>query len=508
MVTLRRIARGVFVELAIAVVVLRVAALVDGIDGALAVVPATGPAPLDARPTIADCEAARPQQVFVDLAVAVVVDIVTALTLGPHFAFAHPEDPAGAPLHAGRASPLAPPARTRHRLIDLPVAIVVDAVADFVFGIDRAPAHRLVSPHFEFAVDAALYAGLAGAEILSAPSRHVFVNAPIAVIVLVVANLIEGPDRADARTPVAVVADFDALFATTLVLTATTRQRLVDLTVAVLVSPVAAGFGLGLATAAALTPLTVAALLLAPTAFADIAAARSDEIFIDFAVAIIVDVVADLIVRADAILASTPSAIDTRLAALHASAARISARSHEILVDLTVAIVVDAVADIDLGTDGADARTELATGTAGDRATPARAGPGLTFVEWKTGLGDRTSIRVAVDGALTIVVTGVADLVCGKVLALAIAPRRVALAGRGDASLHTAAALSHVLAAGGPVVASLLDPIVHLAITVIVDAIAGFGQFVGTSAQAAQPRLAHQPATLTRTHDWRGPART
>ena len=254
-VRLTELAGAVLVGLAVAVVVLPVAHLHGRADAASALDRAVhaGQGALGAGPGVLSAGHEHAREALVDLAVAVVVQAVAQLGGRPHEAHAGAPGGINAGLQARDAEPLVRAAGLGAALIagaadlllvGLAVAVVVGAIAD----LGQRPLHALAG---DLAGHAGQRAGDAGAGLVTAGlplAGEGLVGLAVAVVVLTIAQLIRRR-RAAVADDLAREADAEAGLAQPLLGT-TGRvhlgEGLVDLAVAVVVQAVAAGLVRGL----------------------------------------------------------------------------------------------------------------------------------------------------------------------------------------------------------------------------------------------------------------------
>src|SRR5262249_28787406 len=323
-------------------------------------------------------------------------------------------------------------------LVDLAVAVVVDAVAHL--GRGRAAAHAL-----QAAVHAEDLALLAVADVRAARLAHagdVVVDDAVAVVVEAVAHLgrparaagadeaelahaRQRPRRAHARAHVARRAG--------------AGHVVVDLPVAVVVEPVADLGGRVDLAAALRRPLDAHDLALLALAGADRPARRAhvDRIVVDEPVAVVVEPVA-LLVGGRRAAPAHEHAVDARLGArtalAHVRAARL-AHADRHVVDHPVAVVVEPVAHLGAGVDGAHAhRHAHATGQDAELARAHVRRAARAHV-----------VQALVDEPVAVVVLAVAHFGLG--LILRAAGVRGAAGGERPRALEDArAALAHAVA--------------------------------------------------------------
>ncbi len=373
------VAEGSVVDAAIAVVVAAVAALVL-VGGEACIAPLlhayAGHHPLRTYTELVG-GAGGAVEAFVDLAVAVVVAVVAGLGDGWNGV-------ARAAFCSSFAAPYAFSAGTfsdeagfpeAKALVDLAVAILVAEVAHDLFS--ERLAGLGVADRVGIPTCTAHHAALTGAEpaaagALVAQARH-FVDGAIAVVVLVIAGLGAGSTRTCVAAGVGESVTDELALALASADTRLTRiaeaiKVLVGAAVAIVVDVVAGlgagGAGLGRATdsrtmVCIADPLTLGSACSDP----DKTTGRTRGEFVHPAVAVVVDVVADLCLRKDLSFASRPIALGadllTRDAGTYACSAgragvadsplssRACGTAVDALVGAAIAVVVFAVADLD-----------------------------------------------------------------------------------------------------------------------------------------------------------------
>jgi len=294
-------------------------------------------------------------------------------------------------------------------LVDNSIAIVVEAIADFGLGFDSA----------DTCTPGSVVAGLnpltTDADIRTAGLLQIFVHEAVAVVVDAVTDFFGWFYGALTFAPFTILANHYTLTAGADISTTGNGKVFIYLAVAVVVETIA-DFDAGADLSRAGSPLSTDTGLNTLLAFPDVRAAGlcvtlvARATFVDFAIAVVVDSVAGVVrslviirvfpVGFNSTLAGAPVPVDAGLQTGAAFSNVRPAYLEQVFIDLTVAVVVPAVADFGLGHDGSFAWAECSADTGLD-----------------TG-GALADIRTAwlcdflVDFSVAVVVKSVADL-CG-----------------------------------------------------------------------------------------------
>jgi hypothetical protein len=330
------------------------------------------------------------------------------------------------------------------RLVDLSVAVIVEPIAELVrrlsliFAVAEPATFAPLQPRLTL-TDVASTRLAAAADALA-----VRVDDAVTIVVETVAGLVGGPDLADALVAPepadAALHTRSALAhvgATSTGLPVYALTGLVDLTVAVIVSVVAADLRAGPNLALAIAPLAVPPTLLLPSpadpdgirATIALRARPAFTSFIGAAVTVVVDgVAADLVDRVDPALTLPPSTVvaagllaELAGADVFAAVPTDARQTVAAFVGLPIAVVVDAVAPLVRRRDLPFARSEGA-GQTGLHASDAladvgSAGSGLIV--------EAVAVETVVVGPITVVVEPVARLWRGTDRTLADTPAAV-----------------------------------------------------------------------------------
>jgi len=186
-----------------------------------------------------------------------------------------------------------------------------------------------------------------------------------------------------------------------------------------------------------------------------------------------------------------------------AELARLAGTATEVFIDLTVAVVVDAVTDLGAGGDAVPLAAVLGNsvdigepGAAGETAPPGHAewgsvcGHGALVATGAAVLGVGLQVEALVGLVVAVVVQAVAHLGGGGALAGAL-PTGSTSALEGAEDLHFPLTTQASLVGGG------LDAVVHVAVAVVVDAVADLLRGLplgGVADDAVSPRVAHADA--------------
>jgi len=381
---------------------------------------------------------AQQVEALVDGAVAVVVGVVANLRTGT--AVEHRSDQLAVAIVADRARTAITTAHAAvgvvgeevESLVDEAVAVVVAIVADF--GSRHAVVHRHGELAYRVLADGA---GIAHAAACAAVERiaeevEPLIDVPVAIVVDVVAELGSRRDAIVRRNGVGAVsvgtelAGAAAMPAGAAVGSVCEQvEAVVDHAIAVVID-VVAGLGGRRAGILRVVPLAVpviAGLVGRASVAADPAVGRVGqqvECLVDRGVAIVVDVVADFRARRAAVRRVGPGAVSVDTVLIRPAGA--SARSAvgrvgekiEVLVDHTVAVVVDAVTDFRTGSALVRRRVPLAVAVRAGLAAVAAPAAGATVClagrEVDAGaeaveLWQGAAIHVAAGTAATIVVS-------------------------------------------------------------------------------------------------------